>query len=167
MPLFRETRLPEAEVYELLSNPRRRELLRQLSADEWVGLRELSEQIAAAEVDATSAPRAVRETVYVSLYQTHVPRLCALGVLEYDPDARRVRLVDRRGVGLYMDRVTRYGVTWGEVFRWTGTVGLTGVVASLAELPIAGAADPLLWASGALAVIATGSIAQLLRSFRR
>jgi hypothetical protein len=167
MSLFRETRLPEPEVYDLLSNPRRRELLRRLPADEWIGLRELSEQVAAAERGTEEVPRAVRETVYVSLYQTHVPRLCALGVLEFDPEGRRVRLVDRRGVGLYMDRVTRHGVTWGEVFRWTGTVGLTGVVASLADVPVANAVDPLLWASGALAVIATASVAQLARSIRR
>lgn len=167
MSLFRETRLPEAEVYELLSNPRRRELLRQLPADEWVSLREVSERIAAAETGTLDVPRAVRETVYVSLYQTHVPRLCELGVMEFDREERRVRLIDRRGVGLYMDRVTRHGVTWGEVFRWTGTIGLTAVVASLAEVPVVNAVDPLLWASGALAAIATASVAQLARSFRR
>lgn len=169
MSLFRETRLPEGEVYELLSNPRRRELLRRLPVDEWVGLHELSTQVAAAETDTDpeNVPRAVRETVYVSLYQTHVPRLCDLGVMEFDAERRRVRLVDRRGVELYMDRVTRHGVTWGEVFRWTGTVGLTGVVASLAGVPLAAALDPLLWASGALAVIATASVAQLARSLRR
>jgi hypothetical protein len=169
MSLFRETRLPEAEVYELLSNPRRRELLRRLPVDEWVGLHELSAQVAAAETGTTETevPRAVRETVYVSLYQTHVPRLCDLGVMEFDAEARRVRLLDRRGVGLYMDRVTRHGVTWGEVFRWTGTVGLTGVVASLADVPVASAVDPLLWASAALGVIATASVAQLVRSLRR
>ena len=87
--------------------------------------------------------------------------------MEFDREERRVRLIDRRGVGLYMDRVTRHGVTWGEVFRWTGTIGLTAVVASLAEVPVVNAVDPLLWASGALAAIATASVAQLARSFRR
>lgn len=167
MSFVRKNRLPEGAVYELLSSPRRRELLRQLPSSEWMTLKELSESVAAAEAAVSPAPRDLRSTVYTSLYQTHVPRLQDAGVVEFDPTERRVRVVNARGVDLYMDYVTRYGVTWGELYQWVGVVGLSAVIGSLADLPGLATVDPLLWASGSLAAIAGISIAQLSRPMRR
>lgn len=167
MSFVRKNRLPEGAVYELLSSPRRRELLRQLPQSDWMTLNELSEAVAAAEAAVSPAPRDLRSTVYTSLYQTHVPRLQDAGVVEFDPVERRVRVVNARGVGLYMDHVTRYGVTWGELYQSIGAVGLSAVIGSLAELPGLAAVDPLLWASGSLVAIAGVSIAQLLKPVRR
>lgn len=157
--------LPEADVYEILSNPRRREVIRHLTdvaRGRPVSLRELSTAIATHETGESPPPRAVRESVYNSLHQTHLPKLDELGVVRYDRDARTVdvrgnaRIVDR-----YMEATTPYGFTWEEHYRALGIVGLVAVVAALAEVPLVAAVDPLLWASGFLVAFALSATYQL------
>jgi hypothetical protein len=87
-------------AFALLSNRRRRQLLYLLARSD--GMRSLQavtrelvgrlEGVAPDEVDDETY-----RSVYVSLYQRHVPRLAASGVVEYDEAERRVRLAhDRR-----------------------------------------------------------------------
>ena len=160
---LRQPSIPECEIHQILANPRRRETLRHLgTVPGSISLRELSESIAAFETDETPAPRCVRESVYVSLHQTHLPRLQELGVIRYDLDTKEVELLDgARDVDRYMDVVTRYGVTWGEYYRALGVLGLTAVVAASVEAPLVSAVDPLLWASGSLVAFALSSAYQL------
>jgi hypothetical protein len=66
-----------------------------------------------------------------------------------------------RSVGRYAGAVTRFGVSWAGLYRSLGVVALTLVVAALAGLPVVSAVDPLLWASGALAVFAVATASQL------
>jgi energy-converting hydrogenase Eha subunit H len=65
-----------------------------------------------------------------------------------------------------MDNVTRAGITWGEYYRGLGIAGLFGVVASLADVPVFAAADPLLVATGALALFAVSTGYQLCTARR-
>jgi DNA-binding transcriptional ArsR family regulator len=161
--LFRSQRLPEYEIHRILSNPRRREALRRLgSSPSRISVRDLSELVAAAETGEDPAPRDVRESVYISLHQTHLPRLHDLGILEYDRDLKEVELLDRaRHVDLYMEVVTKHGITWAEYYRSLGICGLLTVVASEASVPLLSAVDPLLWASGFLALFAGSTAYQL------
>jgi hypothetical protein len=161
--MFRTERLPEAEIYEILANRRRRETIRRLSVDADGGslsVRELSEEIAASETGRSPPPRDVRESVYNALHQTHLPKLEQLGVIAYDREASEVRLRDSaRDVNVYMGITTRYGLTWSEIYQALGIGGLTTVVGSLAGVPLASSIDPILWASGFLVafVVATAS----------
>lgn len=173
---LRQPTIPEYEIHQILSNPRRRETIRRLGSTHGpVSLRELSEFVAAFETGETPAPRCVRESVYISLHQTHLPKLQALGVIRYDLDTKEVELLDgARDVDRYMDVVTRYGVTWGEYYRAMGVLGLTAVVGASIEAPLVSAVDPLLWASGFLVAFAASSAYQLwadrfglLRALRR
>jgi hypothetical protein len=82
-------------VFDLLSNARRRHLIGLLyCADDPVPLREAAERIAAAErdvaVDEVDEPHV--RSVYVSLYQTHLPRLEANEVVTYDDETGTVTL---------------------------------------------------------------------------
>jgi hypothetical protein len=83
-------------IFDLLSNGRRRRLLRQLRRRGGaVAFKELYERLAAQEVAGRSSDEATvghkdRKRVYVSLRQTHLPRLVEAGVLEYDDDAKTV-----------------------------------------------------------------------------
>ena len=155
--------LPEVEVYRVLSNARRREALTELwGRPEPVSLRELSEAIAATEAGVHPAPRALRESVYNALHQTHLPKMRELGIVAYDPDRKTVSACPEAGhLGRYMDVTTRLGVTWGEYYRALGVVGLFATVASLASAPGFAGVDPLIPAAGSLGAFAASTVYQL------
>lgn len=90
------TTLDQEEIHDVLRNERRRELISFLTRhDGYATIQELSEHIAALESGTEPPPRNVRQSVYVSLHQTHLPKLEALGVVDYDTDSKDVRLRDR------------------------------------------------------------------------
>ena len=160
--------LPETVVHDVLSNSRRTTALRELrTSGGRIGVRELSEAIAADETGKSPAPRAVRESVYASLHQTHLPRLDELGVVKYDRVRKEVRTCHgARDVNRYMDVVTGYGVTWGELYRGVGVAGSLAMLGSLLSAPVLGALDPLLWTSGTLGTFAALTLVQLWRDRR-
>jgi DNA-binding transcriptional ArsR family regulator len=163
--MFRAHSLPEAEVYEILANRRRRETIRHLSErvdGARLSLRDLSEAIAVHETGDAPPPRAIRESVYNSLHQTHLPKLEELGVVDYDREERIVTLRERaRDVNIYMGVVTRYGLTWSEIYRTLGVVALTVVVAALAEVPVVGSVAPLAWTTAFLLAFVVATSYQL------
>jgi DNA-binding transcriptional ArsR family regulator len=90
--------LSQDVVFDLLSSPRRRFVLyylRQEGAP--VELRELADEVAAWEndMDVEELTSQQRKRVYVSLYQTHIPKLDEAGIIEYDQDSGMVALADR------------------------------------------------------------------------
>lgn len=155
--------LSECEIHQILSNSRRRAVIEHLgTTPRAISVRDLSESIAAAETASSPAPTRVRESVYTSLHQTHLPKLQELGVVYYDRERSEiVPLEGVRAIDPYMEVVTDWGVTWGEYYRALGVLGLTVVVAALASIPLISLVDPLLWASGFLALFALGSAYQL------
>ena len=173
---FRKHTLPEYEIHTILANARRRETLRELgSRPGTVTVRELAEAIAEGESGTSPAPAKVRDSVYISLHQTHLPKLQDLGIVDYDRETRSVELLTPgRVVGQYMDVVTPTGFTWGEYYRAVGVAGLLVTTAALAGVPVVSGVDPLLWASGFLGAFAVSTAYQLwtnrwnvLRSLRR
>lgn len=161
--MFQRATIPETDVYYLLSNDRRREALSLLwEFDDELTLRALSERIASAESGVTPAPRPLRESVYNTLHQTHLPKLAAYGLVEYDPDRKLVRPnPESRSLSRYMDTLTPVGISWGEYYRALGIVGLFTVVASLATVPPFAAVDPLIPASVTLMVFALSTFYQI------
>ena len=155
--------LSQCEIHGVLSNARRRAVLEYLgTTPRRVGVRELSEAIAAEESGQSPPPRRVRESVYTALHQTHLPKLDDLGIVAYDRDASEIYLLGgARTVDRYRSPVTRLGLTWGEWYRALGVVGLTLVVASLASVPVVSAVEPLVFASGFLALFSVASVYQL------
>jgi hypothetical protein len=164
--MFSRTVLPEVEVYQVLSNSRRREVLTELQGQtEPVSLRELSEAIAGAEAGYYPAPRPLRKSVTNTLHQTHLPKMHELGLIEYDPDRKIVSACpEARQVRRYMDVTTGLGVTWGEYYRALGILGLFFTVASLTLSPGFAAIDPLVPATLFLCAFALSTIYQLLAS---
>ncbi|WP_224449291.1 DUF7344 domain-containing protein [Haloprofundus salilacus] len=87
----RPTSLAETEIYDVLKNERRQHVVEQLSErPETQSVRELSEHIAAAETDSDTPPRKARHSVYVSLCQTHLPKLNDLDIVDYDAETKEV-----------------------------------------------------------------------------
>lgn len=90
-----EGSLGQDEVFEILSSARRRYAISiLLQNDEPMALTELAEEIAAIEGDTTvgDLEKQQRKRVYVSLYQTHIPKLADAGVVDYDADSGNVTL---------------------------------------------------------------------------
>jgi hypothetical protein len=151
--------IAETDIHDVLRNERRRRTIEHLQQDTGpISLRELSEAIAAAETGETPPPRNIRESVYNSLHQTHLPKLDSLGVVSYDMDRKSITIENRaRDVDLYMEVVTEYGITWGEYYRALGVLALSAVVAVELGVPVLASIGPLAIASVFLAVIG-GSI---------
>lgn len=75
------------EIFEILSNNRRRQVIRYLGdTDEPIAIGTLAEQIAADEtekaVDELTSQE--RKRVYVGLYQVHLPKMDDMGVISFD-----------------------------------------------------------------------------------
>ena len=83
------------DLFQILSNSRRRYIIYYLAeAGGEMSLKRLATKIAAAESDTAESEVAPeeRQRVYISLYQTHLPKLEETGVAVYDEDERTVTL---------------------------------------------------------------------------
>jgi DNA-binding transcriptional ArsR family regulator len=103
-------------VFDLLSSARRRYILyflRQHGGE--ASINELATQLAAWENDVSTEEltRQDEKRVYVSLYQTHVPKLEERGIVEYDSDSNVVTLTGR---AYELDRYLSTGD--GSTFPW-------------------------------------------------
>lgn len=151
--------LEATTVHDVLSNERRRTLLSVLAEESGpFTVRELSERVAERESGVTPAPRDLRQSVYVSLRQTHVPKLDRLGIVEFGRDEKTVALSDNAGeVTVYLEFVPRYGLTWSEYYVGVGLLGLLVVVASFAGVPVLSGIGTAVWAISFLgAVVLSG-----------
>ncbi len=167
--MFNSKSITEHEVYTLLSNPRRLQAVDHLRrCPDGVSVRELSEAIATVESGETPAPRRVRSTVYVSLHQTHLPKLDELGVVDYDRDRKVVRPLDRaRQLDPYMDVTTLFGISWGGYYRSLGVVALFVILFAQMGVPVMSTVDPLLWTTLFLGTLALSTAYQLWGVRRR
>lgn len=87
----------QSELHQILSNGRRREIIREVveNEDEELTVRELSERLAAQEAGTDPAPRKVRHSVYVTLRQNHVPKLDNHDVVEFDGESKCIEPSER------------------------------------------------------------------------
>jgi DNA-binding transcriptional ArsR family regulator len=109
-----EERLTQDLVFDILSSARRRYVLYLLKTEGPMELTELSEHVAARENDTSveELSRQQRKRVYVSLYQTHIPKLEDAGFVEYDQDSGQVTLRGRA------DEVDQYLGSEEPPFPW-------------------------------------------------
>lgn len=89
--------LSEDTIFSILSNQRRRYVLRYLrQVDRETDLSDLVERIAAWEndVDVPAVTYEQRKRVYTSLHQTHLPKLDDAGIVDYDRDRGTIVAAD-------------------------------------------------------------------------
>ena len=136
-------------IHDVLRNDRRRLALQYLKQRiEPVEVGELSEHIAELEVGESPPPRDVRQSVYNTLSQTHLPKLEDLGFVEFDRDQKVVSLRETaREVDLYMNIITPLGITWESYYRILGVIGLIAVVAADTNIAVLAEVDSLLLAT--------------------
>lgn len=150
-----EEGLPEADIHDVLRNDRRRMVIELLGeADDPVTARELSEAIAAREADEDPPPRKVRQSVYISLQQTHLPKLEDLGIVAYDDNTKEVRPAENApAVGVYMEVVPKYGLAYSEFHAGLGVLGVLLVVAAETGVPVLSAVGASAWAVAVFALL--------------
>jgi hypothetical protein len=119
--------LTQDAAFDLLSNARRRLALKYLlEQDTPVGIDELATHVAAVENDteAEQLDDKQRKRTYVSLYQTHIPKLAQAGVVEYDSDERTVELNGNlRTITAYLSS-EEPGEEWPRYFLGVSVAGL-------------------------------------------
>lgn len=122
--------LTQTEAFDILSNDRRRHALHYLlSREDGTQIGELSRQIAAWEnsesLDEVTADE--RRRVYVSLHQTHLPRMDEAGILHYENSRDTIELTERgESLQVYMEVVDDNDIPWSEFY-----LGLSGLSAAL------------------------------------
>ena len=148
--------LEAVEIHEVLSNERRQMTLQLLREDgDGMSARELSERIAELETGESPPPRNIRQSAYVSLHQTHLPKLDELGIIDYDQTAKTVHLNERaEQVSVYMETVPRYGISWSEYYLGVSLIGMLLILAAQTGVPVIEGVPPAL-----LAVLVFGLIA--------
>ena len=107
------------------------------SRDDPVGLRELSERVAAWEngCEPDEVTSKERKRVYAALHQSHLPKMDREGVVEYDPDRGTIELTDASSsFDVYLELVPRSELDWGEFYLGLGA--LETLVAALVALGV-------------------------------
>lgn len=83
--------LSEERLFDLLGNERRRSCLQCLAVVEGaITVQDLASQVAARVSDEERSPEDIRDSVYISLCQNHLPKLDDAGVVEYDAGEKTV-----------------------------------------------------------------------------
>ncbi|RLM54034.1 hypothetical protein DVK02_11445 [Halobellus sp. Atlit-31R] len=132
--------LSQDAAFDLLSNARRRFVLRRLQSHrDGIELSDLAEELAAKENDLSPDELSAqqRKRTYVSLYQTHIPKLSEAGVVEYDSETGMVsptRHVDE--LAQYFDEESE-PISWQLIYVGIASAGLVVYLVSIAvEVPL-------------------------------
>jgi len=161
-----ETELTAVDIHDVLSNERRRMVLSILreQRDDAMTARELSELIAESETGQSPPPRNIRQSAYVSLHQTHLPKLDELGIVDYDESAKTVSLTDRANqMSVYMETVPRYGISWSEYYLAVSVIGLLLAAAAWIGVPVLAAVNAATWAALVLALVGVSATYQTIQ----
>lgn len=160
-PTDRPAAPTEQEVFDILSNRRRRYALYALSNDDTATIGSLAERIAAWEngCPVEEVTSTERKRVYTALQQSHLPKLERTGLISFDHDTGRVHPTDIVGeMDIYLEVVGEEQLSWDQYYLGLSAVAVGIVAAVWLELPPFRAISPLLWLTfvvGLFAVSAT------------
>lgn len=130
-------------------------------------LRDVVEWIATIESDESPPPKNVRNSVYVSLHQTHLPKLDDAGIVDYDSDRKTIVLREAaRDVDIYMEVITKYGITWAGYYLGLAVLSLLVVVAADIGVPGFAWVTPGVWGLLGLLVLLGSGAYQYWSRFR-
>ena len=137
------------EVFEVMSSSRRRLILYHLHRRGGrAELRELARDTAEAETEGKVDDGVVKR-FYISLYQTHVPKLEEVGLVRYDGDTKEVTLTERvEDVANVLNATESSGRRWPAYYGALAVLG--GVIAVVQLSGIAPPAASLVFAAALL-----------------
>lgn len=139
--------LSQDTIFSILSSPRRRYVLYYLrSVDEPVVLNDLADKVASWEYDkpVEDLTDQERKRVYVSLYQTHVPKLESVGLVEHDDETGEVSVTNR--IYTFDDYLSEPDgeVAWQRYYLLLASLSLVVVVVTWLDAPLFGLVPDIL-----------------------
>lgn len=124
-----EAQLSKSDIFGVLQNYRRRCVLEILREQGNQSIRSLSEEIARLESGTDDPKSSVRKSIYVSLLQTHIPKMENLGVLIYDREHDNVKLLPAASnFDIYMETVEKGDIPWSHFYIGLSTLAVVGSV---------------------------------------
>jgi len=157
----------EQEVFDILSNRRRRYALYALSNDDTTTIGSLAERIAAWENDCPvdEVTPTERKRVYTALQQSHLPKLERTGLVSFDRETGRVSPTDTVDeMDIYLEVVGEEQLSWDQYYLGLSTVSVGIVVAIWLGLPPFRALSPLLWMTLVVGLFAVSAAVHNYRS---
>lgn len=129
--------LSTAEIHDVLRNDRRRLVLERLrDTGDTETVSDLAEHIGSVEAEESPPPRDVRQSVYVSLHQTHLPKLDELGIVAYDAGGKTVELdAHASALDTYLDGTSDDTAGPAAAYLGLGILGTAALLATIAGLP--------------------------------
>jgi hypothetical protein len=130
-----------------------------------VEVRELAEEIAAMEndVEVEELTSQQRKRVYVSLYQTHLPKMAQMNAIQYDKDAGTVQLTDQtNNIDRYLTNSEQRSYPWTFHYAVLAVLSATTIALSVLGAPIFATASLLWLGIGILAVFAASVVVQVV-----
>lgn len=129
-----------------------------------LSVQELSKRIAEVETGESPPPKKTRQSAYVALHQTHLPKLDELGIADYDRQSKTVSLAELSDeVWVYMETVPKYGISWSEYYLGTAVLGLLLVLAAEIGVPLIADAGTSVWALLLFLLIGGGAVYQTIQ----
>ncbi|MDZ7687585.1 MAG: hypothetical protein U5J64_02480 [Halobacteriales archaeon] len=122
--------IPKEDAFEILKNRRRRDILHYLKQNgSEANVGEMAKQIAAWEndvsVDAVTSKQ--RKRLYTALYQSHLPKMDDVGILEYDQRRGTVNLTEEGAeLDVYLEFVPGNDINWPQYY-----IALTAISSAL------------------------------------
>lgn len=131
-------KLSKSDIHDVLRNSRRRRIMERLeTAGRTVTVRELAEHIAETESNQSPPPKNIRQSAYVSLHQTHLPKLDDLGIVDYDSTRKEICLTKRAtDVQAYMDIGRENRHDWSQFYFGVGALALLTSVGHAIGIPV-------------------------------
>ncbi len=165
-----DSNLTEDDLFDILSNRRRRYTLQYLSSHAGTArLGPLAERIAARENDVPieTVTSTERKRVYTALQQFHLPKMDRKGIVEYDGRDGTVELTASGTLDSRLDGVSGHGVPWSRYYVAVSVLGLvTSGVSALEVTPLA-AIPSAVWATFTVVAIALAAIVHAISEHHR
>jgi len=157
----------EQEVFDILSNRRRRYALYALLNDDTATIGSLAERIAAWENDCSvdEVTSTERKRVYTALQQSHLPKLERTGLITFDRDSGRVHPTDTVDeMDIYLEVVGEEQLSWDQYYLGLSAVAAGIVAAIWLDLPPFRLLSPLLWMTLVVGLFAASAAVHNYRS---
>jgi hypothetical protein len=130
-----QTQLSKSDIFGVLQNDRRRCILELLYKQEKLSIRSLSEEIARMESGAEEPNSSIRKSIYISLLQTHIPKMESLNLIIYSREKDSVELLPAaRDFDFYIETVKKGDIPWSQFYLGLSTLAVVGSFAILTEL---------------------------------
>jgi hypothetical protein len=156
----------EQELFDILSNRRRRYAVYVLVGGETTTIGSLAEQIAAWENDCgiPDVTPAERKRVYTALQQSHLPKLERAELIRFDEDDGRIHptaAID--DMDIYLEVVDQAQISWDQYYLGLSAVSVGILVAVWLDVPPFSVVAPLGWMT---VVVALFGVSALVHNYR-